>query len=209
MSELTEALEALLREHARIGSPVPGYLRPGVPPDRVRSQIVDAIGLEPHPDLVELFGWHDGIDDEAWVRDAAGTGFARLFGDTHFAPLADAVASYRESIEIDATTALYSDGAIETWKASWFPAFCQGWDTFGIECDPGSPNLGRVYHPSWEPPDAVGPGPRFRDLPHLVDSVTRRFQADGYWWNAGDGFLEERLEVLDQLYEREIAEARA
>jgi len=208
VSELTDALDELIEQHRRIGSPVPKYLRRGLSEDRVRRQIADAVGVDAHPSLVELFAWHDGLDNEAWERDGAGNGFARLFGDTHFAPLADAVGSYRESIEIDATTARYAGGeAPVTWGPSWFPAFCEGWDVYGVECKPG-PESGFVFLPSWEPPPAIGPGPRFRSLQHLVDSAIRRFRLDGYWWNSAEGFLEERLEVLDPLYEQELTEAR-
>jgi hypothetical protein len=199
-----------MAQHRRIGSPVPTYLRAGRPADRVRGQIAATVGVDPPADAIELFVWHDGIDDEAWRRDDAGTGFARLFGDTHFAPLADAIRSYHESIEIDETTALYStpEAAPPTWKRSWFPVFSQGWDVFGVECDPDSPARGRIYLPSWEPPNDVAPGPRFRDLLHLVESAIRRFEAGGYVWDATTRFLEERPEVLEPLYDREIAEAR-
>jgi hypothetical protein len=44
---------------------------------------------------------------------------------------------------------------------------------------------------------------------HLVESAIRRFEAGGYWWDAEARFLEERREVLEPLYELEIAEARA
>jgi hypothetical protein len=211
VNELTDSLEALLAEHRRIGSPVAAYLRPGQPADRVRGQIVALVGADPPTDAVDLFAWHDGIDNERWEKDDVGTGFARLFGDTHFAPIADAVKEYRERLETDARTASYAiDGAAApTWKPSWFPLFCQGWDTYGIECDPASPDLGRIHDPAWEPPHGVGPGARFRDLAHLVQSVIRRVEAGGYTWDPETRFLEERAEILEPLYEREIAEARA
>jgi hypothetical protein len=210
VSKLTDALDELMAHHRRIGSPVPDYLRAGQPEDRVRAQIVATVGADPPADLVDVFVWHDGIDNEAWERDDAATGFGRLFGDTHFAPLADAIREYRERIEGDETTALYSPPgtAIQTWRPTWFP-FCQGWDTYAVECDPDSPDRGRVYDPSWEPPADVYPAPRFRDLVHLVESAIRRFKAGGYSWDPTTRFLEERREVLEPLYKREIAEARA
>jgi cell wall assembly regulator SMI1 len=211
MTELTEALDELMAQHRRIGSPVPGYLRPGLPADDVRRRIVATLGLDPPADVIDPFAWHDGIDEEAWRRDGAGTGFARLFGDAYLAPLADAIRHYRERIETDETTARYSmpGEALQTWKPSWFPVFSEGWETYGVECDPGSPNRGLVYDPSWDPPAGVGPGPRFRNLQHLLESVVRRFQAGGYEWNAETRFLDELREILEPLYEREIAEARA
>ena len=210
MPALTDDLEALLAQHRRIGSPLPDYLRPGLATDTARKNIVAAIGSEVPDDLLELFGWHDGIDDAAWQRDGACLGFARLFGDTHFAPLADAIVEYRERIETDEQVARYSmvGAAQPTWKPSWFPAFCRGWDTYAVECRQARADVGRVYDPAWEPPSGAGP-PRFRNLEHLVASAIRRFEAGGYTWNPATRFLDERTEVLRPLYEREIAEARA
>jgi len=190
---------------------VPEYLHPGMRAGDVRRQIVATVGVDPPPEAVHPFVWHDGIDNDAWERDDVATGFARLFGDTHFAPLAEAIREVRERIEGDETTARYSmlGDAQQTWKPSWFPTFCQGWETYAVECDPDSPDRGSIYDPSWDPPVDVGPGPRFRDLLHLVESVNRRFQAGGYWWDTARRFLEERQELLEPLYEREIAEARA
>jgi hypothetical protein len=211
VSELSAGLEELMAQHRRIGSPVPDYLRPGQPAERVRDGVVATVGVDPPAGAIDLFVWHDGIDNEAWERDDVGTGFARLFGDTYFAPLADAIRHYRDRIETDEMTARYSlpGEAVQTWKPSWFPVFSEGWETYGIECDPGSPDRGHLYDPSWDPPASVGPGPRFRDMLHLVESAIRRFQAGGYTWDAATRFLEERREVLEPLYEREIAEARA
>jgi hypothetical protein len=211
VSDLTNALDALMAQHQRIGSPVPGYLRPGLPADSVRERISASVGLDASPDVIDVFAWHDGIDNEAWVRDGVGTGFARLFGDAYFAPLDGAVREYRERIETDEVVARYStpDSAVETWRRSWFPAFCQGWDTYAVECDQGRSDYGRVYDPAWDPPTGDYPAPRFRDLLHLVGSTIRRFEADGYWWDPAARFLEGRSEILHPLYEREIAEARA
>ena len=210
MTDIADALDELVAQHRRIGSVVPEYLRPGLPADEVIRHVLATVGLDPPGAAVDLFVWHDGIDNEAWERDAAATGFARLFADAHYAPLADAVRHYHERIDTDEVTARYSmtGDAPGIWKASWFPVFCGGWDTYAIECDPTSPDWGAIYDPAWEPPVDVGPGPRFRDLPHLVESVIRRFQAGGYSWDPAIGFLDEQQQVLEPLYRREIAEAR-
>jgi hypothetical protein len=149
-----------MAQHRRIGSPVPAYLRPGVSADRVHESIRATVGVDPPADVVNPFVWHDGIDDKAWERDDVATGFARLFGDAYFAPLASAIRHYRERIEGDEITARYSmpGEALQTWKPSWFPVFSEGWETYGIECDPGSPDLGRVYDPPGTRPPASGRG---------------------------------------------------
>src|SRR5262245_50068337 len=117
MSSLTDALDRLLLEHERVGSPVPRFLRSGLPPAIAQARIEAVLGIPPHPDLVELFAWHDGIDDERWAHEGAGTGFARMFADAHFAPLDDAIGEYRERLETDVLTARFSmDGTAPiTW----------------------------------------------------------------------------------------------
>ena len=209
MSELADALDALVAEHRRIGSPLPNYLRPGAPADVAREQIRATVGGQPPDDLVDLFSWHDGTDKDAWRRDEAGTGFARFFGDTHFATLATAVKVYADSIETDEITARYSmtGTAPQLWTPSWFPAFATG-DVVAVECDAASKDLGAVYDVNWHPPTSDVHVPRFRDLLHLAQSMVRRFEAGGYWWDPAERFLEEREKILDPLYLQEIAEAR-
>ena len=177
----------------------------------VRQRISRSVGIEAAPEVVELFAWHDGIDDRAWTQDRVGTGFARVFGDAHFAPLDDAIREYRQRIEGDVVTARYASpgAAVTTWRRSWFPVFCQGWETYAVECDPERSDHRQVYDPAWEPPVGDYPAARFRDLLHLVEMVIRRFESDGYWWDPDARFLEERTEVLQPLAEREVAETRA
>jgi len=209
MSDLLDALERLLAEHRRIGSPVPDYLRPGGAGAEVIRAVEGTTGIAPPEDLVELFAWHDGIDNERWVRESAGTGFARLFGDTHFAPLEECVEAFHEAIEIDRQAAMYPPGDVDAsiWQRSWFPVFTGGWETYTVECaDDGL--RGRVYDVYWHPPIADPKEPRFLSLTHLVRSVVRRFEADGYWWDRSLHFLQERNNVLEPLYRLEVTEIR-
>jgi hypothetical protein len=210
MSDLLDALERILAEHRRIGSPVPDYLRPGAATVHVERAVRGALGLEPADELVELFTWHDGIDNDRWAGDSAGTGFARLFGDTHFAPINDCVTAFHEAIEIDRQAAVYAPGDVDAsiWQRSWFPAFTLGWETWSVECA-DTALRGRVYDVYWHPPIDDPKEPRFLSLTHLVRSVVRRFEADGYWWDPSLRFLQERNEVLEGQYRLELAEVQS
>jgi hypothetical protein len=210
MTELTDLLDRLLAEHRRIGSLLPDYLRPGLPEVTVERAVAGVHGLAPPPELVELFVWHDGIDEDRWVRDSAGTGFARLFGDTHFAPLDDCVRAYWEAIEIDRQAAMYAPGDVDAtiWQRTWFPVFTGGWETYTVACGDAGPQ-GRVYDVYWHPPIDDPKEPRFLSLTHLVASVVRRFEADGYWLDPSNRFLMEREGVLEPLYRIEREEVRA
>jgi hypothetical protein len=124
-----------------------------------------------------------------------------------FGTLDEAIAYYGECLQIDRNVAEMYDEAEPTWQLSWFPPFSAGLPTYGIECDPTSPVRGMVFEPWWHPPIEEPIRPRFRSLTHLVRSVVRRFEADGYWWDRTDGFLMTRDDVLEPLYEQERLEA--
>jgi hypothetical protein len=206
MSELVDALERLMIEHRRVGSPLPDFLLPGLDSTAIRKRIAP-LGLEPPDEAVELFAWHDGLDNKRYLSTGAGIGYGRLFDDVFFGTLDDAIEYYGKCLEIDRGTAMFDEEAEPTWRLSWFPPFSAGLPTYGIECDAASPARGMIFEPWWHPPVEDPITPRFRSLTHLVQSVVRRFEADGYWWDPEPGFLMEREEVLDPLIEQERREA--
>ena len=206
MSELVDALERLMLEHRRIGSPVPDFLLPGLDPPAIRARIA-TLGLEAPDEAVELFAWHDGTDNDRYLSTGAGIGYARLFDDVFFGTLDEAIEYYGECLEIDRNVGSMYEDYEPTWRLSWFPPFSGGLPTYGIECDAASPVRGMLFAPEWHPPIEEPIRPRFRSLTHLVQSVVRRFEADGYWWDSKVGFLMDRHEVLEPLYEQERLEA--
>jgi hypothetical protein len=207
MSALTDALDRLMDQHRRIGSPLPDFLLPGLEPAAIRARIA-RMGLEPPDEAVELFAWHNGVDNDRYLATRAGIGYARLFEDVFFGTLEEAVAYYEECVQIDRTVAeTYGEPIDPTWHPTWFPPFSAGLPTYGIECDAASPGRGSVFEPWWHPPVEDPVRPRFRSLTHLVGSIARRFEADGYRWDTTDGFLMTRDEVLVPLMEQEKREA--
>lgn len=206
MSELVDALDRLMAEHRRIGSPVPDFLLPGIDPATIRARIA-TIGIDAPDEAVELFAWHDGVDNDRYVSTGAGIGYARLFDDVFFGTLDEVITYYGECLQIDRDVGAMYDDYEPTWRLSWFPPFSGGLPTYGIESDPASPARGMVFEPWWHPPVEDPIRPRFRSLTHLVQSVVRRFEADGYWWDSDPGFLMNREAVIDPLIEQEKLEA--
>jgi hypothetical protein len=208
MSALTEALDRLIEQHRRIGSPVDRFLRPGIDPGDARAGLA-ALGIAPRDDLVELYTWHDGCDEDAYRDAGAGVGYPRLFANVFFGPFAMAVDHHRENLEIDRNTvAMSGDPAAATWRINWFPPFSGGSPVYAVDCDESGPTPGAVYEVYWHPPIEEPVRPRFRDLTHLVQAVETRFHAGGYDWDRSTRILVARPEVLEPLYAREIAEAR-
>jgi hypothetical protein len=209
MSELVEALDRLVSEHRRIGSPMPDFLVPGIHPDDVRARLGD-LGLKPPEEVVELFAWHNGSDDSAFLDSGAGLGYPRPFDDVFFGTLDEAIAFYGDCLKIDRNVvATYGDPAAAIWRLSWFPPFSGGLPSYGIECDPTVPSAGMVFEPQWHPPIEGSEHPRFRNLTHLVQSVVRRFEAGGYSWDRREGWLDENDKVLDRLRRLELEETLA
>lgn len=82
-------LERVLREH---DVPVVEHLAPGLPPGRIRATLAE-LGLDPHPDLVTWWTWHNGVRTYQWMPDYA-------LKSMHWPlPLDIAVDRYREQVE--------------------------------------------------------------------------------------------------------------
>lgn len=97
MSGLTGLLEALVAKHDAIGSPIRHYLRPPLGTDDVTLHL-RGLDLDPTADLLDLYAWHDGIDQEAWQRDG-GRGNLSVFSRADFPSLdraARGCAQYRD-----------------------------------------------------------------------------------------------------------------
>jgi hypothetical protein len=195
MSDLTTALERLEAVHRRVGSPVPDYLRPGADATHVREVIAAETGFQPTEELVELFSWHDGIDNVAWLRDEPATGYARLFGDAHFSDLDYAAKMYRDTINI-VQAPLGDVEAPQAWHRSWFPAFAGGSEPYSVELDAETSLRGAVFDAVWHPPIPDEAEPRFGSLVHLVESVIARFEAGGYRWDPKERWLDVDESVL-------------
>src|SRR5262245_6372137 len=207
VSDLVAALDRLLEEHRRIGSPLERFLFPGVDPEAARATL-RGLGLDPPAELVELYAWRDGGDEDAYRDSGAGVGYPRLFDNVFFGPLSRAVDTYREYLEIDRNVvATVGDPAAATWPVIWFPPFSGGTPVFAVDCTGGA-TRGALYQVNWHPPIEEPVRRRFRDLAHLLESVVRRFQAGGYRWDASARFLVASREVIEELRDLEIAEAR-
>ena len=152
MSEVVEALDRLVSEHRRVGSPTPDFLLPGIDPDIIRTRLAD-LGMVAPVELVELFAWHNGSDEEAFRDSGAGMGYPRLFDDVFFGTLDEAGVLYEECLQIDRdVVATYGDPEAAIWRLTWFPPFSGGRPAYGVECDPTMRSAGMVFEPQWHPP---------------------------------------------------------
>ena len=181
MSALTTALEGLLAEHDRIGSPVRRYLTKGRPEAEVRSRL-QALGLDPADDLVAFYAWQDGIETDVWRRK-------HETGDLYLYPVYTSP-SLIEAEELLRIGRLVSAEAFGTarrkredipdvgyWAKSWFPLFI-GDRTFVADSrgDRSSMVWGQASHPD-------GPTmPLYRSIVELIDDIAGRFRRGAYTW---------------------------
>jgi len=169
---LRERLVVLEQTLADVGAPLLEHLRPGVSADSLTAAL-GSRGIEPHPDILTWFGWHDGTDLPRAV-DPAGMLLPddgnRLIGPLHVLGLDEALAEHDGAVTTDrdhnpdpATPMFYWPG--------WFPVlrFTDSWlvcvDTLGVVGAVGTLFIFDVWRAN-DPPRVY-----FPSLVALVDAV--------------------------------------
>jgi hypothetical protein len=197
MSSLTAALEALLAEHDRIGSPVRHYLTKGRPEAEVRSRL-QALGLDPADDLVAFYAWQDGIETDVWRRDSGAVGGLYLYPWYTSPGLAEAEERYRikrlVSTEAYGKTLRRREDVPDVgyWAKSWFPLFI-GDLTYAADSRGGP--VSSVWRQASHPD---GPTlPLYPAILDLIDDIAGRFRRGVYTWlkDAADFDSDEDLEL--------------
>jgi hypothetical protein len=155
-----KALDALLDELTRRGSPLATYLRPGLPRDEIAARM-SAVGAVPHPDVISLFAWHDGFD--RFQVPVSSEGLVSLVpSHMEFNPLnelLDTFSSWRKFALSEGQVKyrgplgswIYLDPD-ELWPPTWFPIFEGGGsEVIFISNEAGDP--GSVWrHPVQDQP---------------------------------------------------------
>lgn len=174
MSDPRPALEALLAELTRRGSPLADHMRAGLPVHDVVSRMSEA-GARPHADVVSLYAWHDGFDRFQIPTSPNGM-VALLPSHREFNALDETLevfAQWREMAEADATAQVrQADGSWRkpdperVWSRSWFPTF-QGGGSEVIFISNEEADAGSVWlHPVQDAPRRL-----YDSLGDAVDAV--------------------------------------
>jgi hypothetical protein len=180
MRDVADALEALLAEHDRIGSPVRQYLAKGMPDDEVRRRLV-ALGLDPASDLVDFYTWQNGVDTEARRRTHE-NGDLYLFPVYTSPSLPEAEELYRLKRQVSeyfGTEARRIEDvpSVGYWAKTWFPLFI-GDRTYAADSRGGPTSIvwGQASHPN-------GPTlPLYTSIVELIDDISSRFRVGAYTW---------------------------
>jgi hypothetical protein len=209
VSKLGKALDALLAEHVRIGSPVREFVIAGRSFDEVRGWLI-ALGIEPAEDLVEFYAFQDGIASSVWRREYGGRGDLYLFPWYSSPDLHEVEQRYRIHREVSVAAygteprQLAEIPEVGYWAASWCPLFI-GCRSFAADSRGGRSST------VWAQASQPGCGPRAPLYPSILDmitDITDRFRQGVYTWLAdaadfgSDGDLEMRFDR--QVEERSL-----
>jgi hypothetical protein len=177
-------LEQLIVVEETAGSPIRRYLRPGLPHSVVQDRL-EAVGLKAPAELVELYAWHDGTDQAAWLDDGNGNNLC-LLPFARFTPLAESISDYLELKSTWQKTPWYeeylsgNDPGWGYWRTEWFPVFqSDKWrhavDCLAIDASP-------VWHVYFEPFPKTEP--RHASLSELVEVLAGHFRNGDCTWSS-------------------------
>lgn len=127
MSRLGAALEQLEESLRRLGrAGLVGALRPGLRPEAVAAQL-GRRGLQAPPEVVEIFGWHDGVDEPAdRVMDDV-----QLFPGFYMVSLEGCLMNYDVFVRSS------------RWSPAWFPFLANGGgDFYFLDLSVSPPTVG-------------------------------------------------------------------
>ena len=191
MQDLTlfDALEALVAEHDRVGSPLRDELRPGP----VRGQVEDAVrgvGLDPPQELIDFFTWHE-------VAARRGSlGRTDWFWPAGALRLDEAIETYRRSIAVGgASWAQVGDSLgpepppattfTGFWRTDWFPVLAGSPETYAIECPGGDGSTpGALWRVNWHPDPEFQTARVASSLTEFIGRVVDLFRSGAYRWDA-------------------------
>lgn len=116
---LIDSLDAVVGELSDRGSPLCAYLQPGLSPQEIHREAEQRDAVL-HPDVVTLFGWHDGFDVARWNDDEVNLALLPGF---EFRPLNDALDQFELSRSIGGDLAQKWGGLDQddVWAATWCP----------------------------------------------------------------------------------------
>jgi hypothetical protein len=194
MTDLEGRLESLTGELGKLGSPINRYLRPGRPEADVRAAL-EALGLTPPAELVQWYGWHDGIDYATAAKvEGEGSSIEVFFSLTPLS-LDEAVGLCRERrTGIRELFGVDPPGpeADPYWRDPWFPILEGGDSLFAVDCTGDAP---RETAPIWRVFSHPGPfetGIVADSLSALVERMATEVRAGSLWWDEDSRSLQPR-----------------
>jgi hypothetical protein len=163
VSDVAAAVDALLHELTRRGSPLTTHLNPGLPVDEI-VRVMREIGAQPDADVVQLYSWRNGFD--RFQVPHSDNGIASLVpSHQEFNQLNEAADLFTQRRKLAEGEAVYMNPD-DIWAREWFPVFeAPGSEVIFVNNGPNDP--GSVWlHPLSDEPQRL-----FDSLAHAFDAV--------------------------------------
>lgn len=182
MTELKNALNQLAGALTKAGSPLMGFLQPGLGKQQV-TDLVKGYDLRLPDAVYELYAWRNGIK-----KGVDGPKEISLFNLGIFFPLQDSIVTY--------------EVRKKGWPGQMFPLFASGiGEVFLISCDEQDAH-GRIYYDAPSDPEFEGVISIFDSLEALILSVTECYNEGAYYFTDESPYLQ-----IDDGKEKEICTA--
>lgn len=191
---MAPGLDQLIDAEEASGSPVRRYLRPGIPESVVRGRL-SAIGLRAPAELVELYAWHDGLDQQAWI-DHGHHSNLELFPYSDFPPIDRAISDYLELKSTWQDTPWYGEYLAGTdpgwgyWRTEWFPLFWADKSRHAIDCSDGC--RAPIWHVYFEPFPKTEP--KHSSLSEMATDLAGYFKRGECSWSNDRQQVTQRLD---------------
>ena len=174
MSETADRLDTLVRELTALGSPIGRNPRRGRSAEDVRS-VLDSLSLVPPPALMDLYAWHDGMEDEVFAL----VGLVSLD-----VAVSIAVEAREGALDFEGE---YAEGF---WRTPWFPIATAPASIFAIDCNAEETHeAGVIWRALRNPFEA---GIVAASLVDLVEAWISEIRAGSVYWHAGSRSLQPR-----------------
>jgi len=169
MTQVPANLQALVDALSDLGSPIGRHLSAGRGPHDVRAAFAQ-VGLLPTEELVDWFGWHDGIDD---ARREAASPLEFLFAVEPMSLKAAVDTCRSERSRVASLVAGLPDAERQTaadqfWRDPWFPIMLGTGSIFAADC-PDQPTTESSLWRSISHPGPVETGIVSRSIAVFLD----------------------------------------
>lgn len=174
---VTELLGSIEAAHERLGSPLKECARRPASNATI-AVAAAAIGVSPTPELLALYGWHDGIAP----GDGKDSRSPNLFGRADFPGHEQAIARCLEARALAMELAAQPWGLSrdELWRDSWFPIFLGEEPAYVLDCADPTAAESPVWRVFWHPDGATEVA--YPSLKDMLAEVLRRFDDGQYTW---------------------------
>jgi hypothetical protein len=190
-SDAVGHLDRLVAAESDAGSPIAGYLRPGLSRVEVQSRM-EAQDIDPPQELVDLYVWHDGVDQEAWSASGGQPAVLEFARYVFFPPMEEALLERSRIIaaaaELDRQLrASNLPRDVDFWRSEWHPVFVFDVAHYAVDC--GHEHRGAIWMVELPPSEREIVYPSLFDM---AETLARECTSGRAQWTAQSGWLLDR-----------------